>query len=89
MIPRYEILPQFEIISVLHIIVAYCYQSKNIYLLQGNILFKKKEYKYISFLKKQQQQQQKQALLLQNKTGVSSLRWFSKFAILSAMAVKL
>lgn len=54
MILRYEILPQFEIISVLRIIVAHCYQSKNIYLLQGNILFKKKEYKYISFLKKQQ-----------------------------------
>ena len=52
MVPRYEILPQFEIISVPRIIVTHCYQSKNIYLLQVNILLKKKEYKYISFFKK-------------------------------------
>ena len=64
MVPRYEILPQFEIISVPRIIVTHCYQSKNIYLLQVNILLKKKEYKYISFLKKKKQQQQKQTLLL-------------------------
>lgn len=42
MVPRYEILPQFEIISVPRIIVTHCYQSKNIYLLQVNILLKKK-----------------------------------------------
>ena len=64
MVPRYEILPQFEIISVPRIIVTHCYQSKNIYLLQVNILLKKKEYKYISFKKNQKQQQQKQTLLL-------------------------
>ena len=64
MVPRYEILPQFEIISVPRIIVTHCHQSKNIYLLQVNILLKKKEYKYISFKKKQKQQQQKQTLLL-------------------------
>ena len=64
MVPRYEILPQFEIISVPRIIVTHCYQSKNIYLLQVNILLKKKEYKYISLKKKQKQQQQKQTLLL-------------------------
>ena len=64
MVPRYEILPQFEIISVPRIIVTHCYQSKNIYLLQVNILLKKKEYKYISFFKKKKQQQQKKKLLL-------------------------
>ena len=64
MVPRYEILPQFEIILVPRIIVTHCYQSKNIYLLQVNILLKKKEYKYISFFKKKKQQQQKQTLLL-------------------------